>query len=414
MKERFLELANEWMELAAKPVMHERKQIWCALNAIKPIRPAILVETCLMTDYVQESELTSKDAYLRGIEKLMLENIRHARDIGDDFVLEPFLRIPWAVDKGNFGVPIESITATDSFGDSVACTFVHPIKTIDDLSLLKAAQFSCDSDATLQRANILRDAFGDILPVKIGGIDPVYGADGYSPFCGLLITEITLNLFKLVGMENIYFWLYDEPEKLKQLMDFLTEDFINFHRYLEQNSLLANNSDYSLTGGRYGYDNSAPLIDDADIKLSDSWIWCNAEETTSISTQMYEEFIFPCLKRAMQDFGKVYFGCCENIESRWELIKSLDRLKAVSISPFSDVRQMSELLDGKYILSRKPQPAFLALPNPDWDAIAKETKDLAACCKNGKYEIIMRDVYRTHGNKDVLREWVNLVKKIVI
>jgi hypothetical protein len=98
-REKLRRYAEEWMELANLPIIEERKRLWRCLNDKQAERPMVLVETCLMTDYVTDAELTGEDSFLRGIEKLMLENIRHTREVGDDFVLEPYFLLPWSFEK---------------------------------------------------------------------------------------------------------------------------------------------------------------------------------------------------------------------------------------------------------------------------------------------------------------------------
>ncbi len=410
--ERLRVLADMWAEEAHRDKMQERKQIWQALNDFAPIRPAILAETCLMTDYVTEEELLCQDEYLRNIERYMIENIRHAKEIGDDFVLEKYMRIPWDVCISSFGVDIKEKHATDMYGDKVACTFEHPIANKEDVANLRQRTFYINKQETIEKCQRLNEIFKGILPVQIGGIDPVYGSGGYSPFCGLLITEITLNLYKLIGMDNIYFWLYDNPKLFHKLMRFVTDDFIALHKFLEKENLLAYNSDNSLTGGRYGYCNEA--IPKNPITLKDCWLWCNAEETTTISPEMYKEFILPYLKEGASLFGKIYFGCCENIESRWELIKgSIPNIKAVSTSPFSNVEAVGELLGDKYILSKKLQPAYLAQKEPDFANAKKDIQTTLKASKSGNVELILRDVYRVGANRKMFSEWVNLAKSLI-
>ena len=414
--ERLRGLAGRWMECASQPVMAERRRVWTAVNDLQQIRPALLVETCLMTDYVTEDELLCEDAYDRQIEKFLLENVRHAEEVGDDFVLEPRLRVPWAFSASDFGMDIPVKHAVDAEGDSVATAFEHPIRAPEDVERLKPRTFSVDRETTNRRVDALNARFGDVLPVLPGGIDQVYGADGYSPWCGMHITEITLNLFMLIGMNNIYFWLYDEPELFHRLMRFLTDDFLAYNRFLETEKLLTYNADNALTGGRYGYITEAkPEAEPAgNVALKDLWLWCHAEETTTISPGMYKEFFLPYLSEAAALYGKTYFGCCENIDSRWELIrKGIPHLKGVSISPFSDLMRMGEYLGKDYVYSRKPHSAPLAQKAPDMDAARRDIADTLNAAKGCNTEIVLRDVYRLHGRRQTLREWTDMVRSMI-
>ncbi len=404
-QERLTALAQQWQECAHQPMMDERRKIWTAVNDLRQIRPAVLVETCLMTDYVTQEELRCTGEYERNIEKFLIENIRHAQEIGDDFVLEPYLRVPWDFCASDFGVEIGVKHATDTYGDAVATTYVHPIQTPEQVDMLRPRTFGVERATTLRNAERLNELLGGVLPVTVGGIDQVYGAAGYSPWCGMHITELTLNLYMLIGMDNFYYWLYDEPALIHRLMQFLLDDFIRYNQFLENEGLLCYNANNALTGGRYGYCSDVQR----GARMRDLWLWCHAEETTTLSPQMYAEFILPYLAQAAAQYGKIYFGCCENIESRWEQIRdSIKNLRAVSVSPFSNQRAMAEYLRKDYVFSRKPHAGYVA--ELDWEGARKDVRETFLAARDCNLEIILRDVYRLNGRREIFRDWVEMVK----
>ena len=413
-REALRKLASEWMEFANLPVMSERKTLWGSLNAKHAKRPMVLVETCLMTDYVGEDELHGEDPYLRGIEKLMIEYTRHAREIGDDFVLEPYFLLPWELTRDNFGVEVPEQTVKDAYGDELSIRWSHPVSTPEDSKLLHERTFSVDRETTQNRAQLLNEMFGDILPVRIGGVDPVYGAGGgYSPFTGLFLPDITLNLFRLIGMNNMYLWLYEYPDEYHRLMGMITRDFINMVRYLEEQDLLADNNNNVLTGGRYGYNEDGTELQ-RPIKAKDLWLWCTFEETTVISPECFSEFILPYAKLATEIFGKVYYGCCENLDKRYlDIKREIEHIEGVSVAPFTDVTKLCEMLEDDVILSCKPHPAFIAYINPDWESAKKNIVDTVNARKNPNLEFILRDVYRTYGNRKVLADWVEMTRALI-
>ena len=101
-------LAARWMELASLPVMAERRRQWTALKDLRAERPMVLFETWTLENYVAEDELACEDAELRRVEKAMRAVIRQAEEIGDDIVVEPFLRIYWDIERSDFGVPLRA------------------------------------------------------------------------------------------------------------------------------------------------------------------------------------------------------------------------------------------------------------------------------------------------------------------
>ena len=53
----------------SRPVMAERRRQWRAIKDLRMEKPMILVETCMLPDYIGPDELVCEDPYLRNIEK---------------------------------------------------------------------------------------------------------------------------------------------------------------------------------------------------------------------------------------------------------------------------------------------------------------------------------------------------------
>ena len=113
-------------------------------------------------------------------------------------------------------------------------------------------------------------------------------------------------------------------------------------------------------------------------------------------------------------FGMTYYGCCEPLHDRIEyIIKALPNLRAVSVSGWSDLFKMGEILGKDYVYSRKPTPVFISGKNPDWERAGKDIKDTYEATKNGCLEVIVRDVYDINGDIPRIRKWVDMTKSIL-
>ena len=99
-------------------------------------KPMILVETCMLPDYIGPDELVCEDPYLRNIEKSLFEIVRHADEIGDDIVVDPYFRIPWEIEVGDYGLPIEAHHAISTDGRDLAYSFDFSLKTPADADKL--------------------------------------------------------------------------------------------------------------------------------------------------------------------------------------------------------------------------------------------------------------------------------------
>ena len=86
---------------------------------------------------------------------------------------------------------------------------------------------------------------------------------------------------------------------------------------------------------------------------------------------MYEEFIFPYEKPIMERFGLNCYGCCEPLHGRWPASRGIRVSAASPARPGSNVEKMAGYLGDKYIFSLKPNPAALAVPEIDEEAIRR-------------------------------------------
>jgi len=85
----------------------------------------------------------------------------------------------------------------------------------------------------------------------------------------------------------------------------------------------------------------------------------------------------------------------------------------VSVSGWSNIEKMGELLGKKYVFSKKPVPAWVSTPGPNWELVENEAKRTREATKNGCLEIICRDVYSSVVTPQRAVEWVKRWKRIV-
>ena len=399
-KEVLRRLATRWMELAALPVMAERRRLWTALHDLRGERPMVLFETDFLENYVAETELECTGPELRDIEKQMRWMIRHVEEVGDDVVLEPFYRVYWDIEATDYGVPLQAEHARDVLGGDVAYVYEHPIKTPDDIGKLRPRAWCVDHEKTLRRLEMLQGCFGDILPVSLHGT-------------GSHIAALTQDLFKLTGNDNLMQWTYDEPAALHQIMAYLRDDRLAYYGWLERSGLLGyNHTGWELCGsGSPGYTTGLPQPDaDGKPRLSDIWIWMESQETTTISPRMFGEYFLPYMADVSRHFGLVYYGCCEPVHDRWDMIiKAMPNIRSVSVSPWCDQRLMAQKLGHDYVFSRKPKPWLITGNNPDWDALQADARETVTAARDCNLEVVYRDVYRI-GERGCLKRWTEIVR----
>lgn len=413
------ELATKWMEWAANPVIEERKRAWRAVHDLNSERPVILVETDWIDGFVRDDEIKCQDPLLRSVEKSMRIKLRQADELGDDVVFEPHYQLGWRMVFSDFGVPVQIHSAMRP-KESIAYTFSFPIATPQDVRRLRPRTVAVDREESQRRKRVVEDAFGDILPVKLGNYDPfVYEFDlgeyGDLGFTGNYFFGLTWQVYRFIGNDGLLYWVYDAPEAIHELMAYMLEDRTTVFEFFEREGLLAHNTDSQMAGPRmYGYVSDLPDAGAAGpVTLKNLWGWAESQEAANISPAMYKEFVLPYLAKLSERFGLIYYGCCERVDDRLEaILEAIPNLRSVSVSGWSDLQRTADILGRDYVYSRKPVPAHISGPSPNWDLLAKDMKNTYAAARDCHLEILFRDVYTTNGDRERLRRWVDMTKSI--
>lgn len=407
------ELAKRQKEYASLPEMEEKEKNWFDLNMGRPAVPPVVVETWTFDqDMMPEGILRCTSPEARKMEYRLLKQIREYELIHDDKVVPREYPVDYRVEVNEFGIPVEERHAVDAQGRSVGYEYHSPIQDLEeDFHLLKPASLKIDRERTEEEVQLAREVLGDILPVTLRGIPP--------------IIAMPWQASRLLGLEGMMLSMYDCPDAMHELMAYLTDNQNRIMEAYEKEGILTlNNRNQETCMSSYGFTKELPLRvegsprqedspeGDGKIRLKDIWIWAEAEETASISPEMFEEFFLPYMARACSRMGLIYYGCCEPMERNWPgLIQAIPNIRKVSVSPFSNQEQMGEMLRGTGIVfSRKPLANYLSidssLDEEAWKGHIRETLEAARGCQ---CEIIMRDIYQV-GSLEKVRRAVELAK----
>lgn len=401
-------LAQRQAEIAALPVMAQRRRRWTEMNDAKPgARPPFAIETWTFDrDFMPESIFRCTSDLGRALEKSFLRHIRHHEILNDDHVCPDTLDMGWHVWRNEFGIDIETKYAKDSEGVTMGYHFECPIKDLrQGFDMVQPETFGVDREGTLAEKAFLEETFGDILPVAIR-------SGTYGNNC------LTQRLMRLMSMETFFLAMYDAPDQLHALMALLRDNSLRMSRWAEAEGLLVLNNENQCTCGTcFNFTTLLPKgpVEPGHVKLSDMWGYMDSQETVGVSPELFHEFCFPYYRDLAAMFGLVYWGCCEPAHPLWETsLSKLPNLKAVSISRWADQEYMAEALAGTGIIfSRKPNPNLLSLDvelnEAAWAEEIRTTLEITAK-SNVPVEFVVRDVYTMHGNLNNARRAVEIAQ----
>ena len=387
------ELAKRQAEIAALPVMAERKAMWYALNdGGAAARPPVIIETHTFDrDFLPDGVFKCESEPARRVERQLLTNLRNHELIDDDKVIPGTFEVRWFVDIDHYGVAIGRESVPDAQGVVTGYRFLHPIKDLrTDLAKLQPPVCRVDRERTRAWQGFCEELLGDILPVELSGV-------------GFTSVMLTNQVIQLMGMEAFFLAMYDCPDELHQLMAYLRDGALSVMKWAEAEGLLrVNNGNQASFGSSLNFTERLPADGYAGppARLCDMWGCANSQETVGVSPELFHEFCFPYYRDACEPVGLLYYGCCEPAHPFWDDIRRLPHLKKVSISRWCDERFMGEALAGTGVIySRKPDPNFLSVDESlSEDAWATHIRETLEAAPNAAMEFIIRDVYTVHGN----------------
>jgi len=394
------ELASRMAELAGRPIEEKKKELWYAHNDLIPGRPLIFCDPeGGWSEIIPGDNLKCEGKLAQRWEMFLHKEIFWGENMKDDKVIEPYFNIPYCAFESDWGLH-ETTVGGQNKGSYIWET---PIKDFREIDKLHTPQITVDYDKTREYLALAEEVFKDLLKVRIKGI--WWWSFG-----------LTLTLSRLRGLEQIMFDMYDNPDGLHKLMAFLRDGTLCEVEFLEQNGLLSLNCDNTPVGsGGFGWTKQLPQknFDNVHIRTMDMWGFGESQETSGISPSMFDEFVFQYQLPILSRFGLNCYGCCEALNTRWDIIKKIPNLRRVSVSPWADVRDMAEKLQDKYIFSLKPHPGYLAVSPIDEDFIRKSLRGALKITKenNCHVEIIMKDNHTLANNPENAIRWCQIANE---
>ena len=405
-------LAERKARSASTALNQGRREDWYRHNALQGTRPMILAEIQgVMDETVPDSALVCAHPVARRLERSLRHDLYLHEAVRDDFVMEPWIDIPWKVAATPY-VPESELSIhvpKRDDGKIGARRWDPPIRDISrDFGKLRKREFSVDREGTLAEKADLEAVFEGILPVRIRG--------AYWWTFGM-----TWTIIDLIGLESLMLFMYDDPEGLHRLMRFVHDDHVDFAAWLEENGLLNlnNENDYIGSGSR-GHVRELPGpglppqqagSPSRPARSKDLWLLLESQETVGVGPEQFEQFVFPYQLDLAVRFGLVYYGCCEPVHSRWKVIQKIPNLRSVSVSPWADEAFMAEALHGKYVYSRKPNPAHVSTSIFDETAIRADIRHTFEVARGCDIEIVMKDVHTLNGHPERLGRWVQIARE---
>lgn len=392
---KYLECAND--EHNAKCIKLHR-----AVNDLQMIRPVVLIDELPWHEMDMDKELTlqCEDRFLKEIEEYMRQTIYKFKYLRADMIIRPYIPIKKIINSSGIGVDVqEHVLHTSTQNNISSHDYKDQFRGMDDLEKLHSAEITYNQEKTNLCFNLLGDIIGDIIPIKKIGKNHVF----MNPWD---------DIARFRGVTPLLIDIMEEPELSHALIKKLTDIYMDIDdQYLKLG--LFDTEPNSLHSTAILNSTLHPEKDNCDYK--NIWGRGTAQIFASVSKAMHEEFDIEYMKTAIGRCGLVYYGCCEPLDKKIDIVEKIPNLRKISITPWADISIAAEAINKRFAVALKPNPAFVATAALDEETVKKEiTEKLNACKKNNcSCDIVLKDISTCNYNPENIFKWEKIVMDLV-
>jgi len=400
------ELAVQKAEIANLQIHSNKIDLWKKLNSLKQTRPLIWINEIPWHEMNVDDELSLKTetAFAKFLETRIRRTIYCWKHIPVDMVVEPNIICYLVTNNTGFGLSEKvNIASTDINSDIVSREFSPQIQNEVDVEKIKDPKITYDKEKTDEKFLTMLDLFDGILNVEKKGIPGFW----FSPWDELI---------RWWGVQEALTDLMLRPKFVHKVIGRLTDAYLGMlNQYENKNLLSLNNKNFRIGSGGLGYTDDLPQKDFNPEKVRTYDLWgCGAAQIFSdVSPDMHYEFTLQYEIKWMKKFGLNYYGCCEPLDRKIEMLKKVPRLKKISISPWTDIDKAIEEMKGEFVISWKPNPAIFT--ENSWHPehlkmlLTKTIRKFKGC----NVEIIMKDISTVKYEPRRLWDWAKIAMEVV-
>ena len=396
-KEIVRELAKRYLEIASSEQQQKMNRRMKDTNDLKLVRPPVLLDEIPWYQMDIDGDLTCQceDQGARNVETFFRRALFRHKYFRADTVFEPFFRVTMAYDSTGIGLKTkEEVLSTEGENNVVSHSYEDLLENEEDVEKIQIPTFTPRPDKDEKAMAFYTELLGDAIPVKLCGLGTFYHTAWD-------------HIVSLRGMEPVLYDLFDRPEHLHAIRQKLLDVALAEMDFREK--FIGNDPSYPTVHTTPAYVSWAE-----EGGLKQTWLRLNAQPFSEVSPDMHEEFDVDYALKIADRFGYTYYGCCEPLDRKLDVICKIPNLRKIGVSPWAKEEVMAEYMGGKYVYSRKPNPANVAIEtNPE--AIRKETETTVKLCQ--KYgcpvEFILKDISTVSHRPQNLILWANTVAEVL-
>lgn len=391
------DLAKRYAEVAVLPRQQETIDGWRRLNGLDATtRPMVRIDQLPWHELPWgEDRMVHTEGVLAWVEKHFRMTLYAWENFKADMVVLPCVGLPKTIRNDRIG-PTWIVER-----DGLSQHYVEQLKTIEDVRAQETPIIETDPELDRQRLETVHDVLDGILPARLVGVGRHSG--------------LWDRISTLITPERMLYDLIDRPQFMAELIGkFVEMENGVLDQYEEHGLLEAAPPEIHCTGA-FCDELPSPEYDGGKATAKDSWTFSMAQMFSDVSPAMQEEFDILPLKPLLERYGLVYYGCCEPLHHKIDIVRNIRNVRKISLSPWAKKEVAAEAIHGDYVFSAKPNPAHVAMGSFDAELVRKDLTETVEICRrhNTPCELILKDISTVCKDPSRLSEWEKIAMDVV-
>lgn len=402
-REILRDLGGKLAEAAAGQDRAAKAELWRRNNDRDPVRPMVWITEIPWHELAAKDDFLHgrcEDPFLREVEVGLRQQLFQWQHFPADMILDDCVFYPQAWYSSEIGLNVNEDTLQQhEQGGIVSHHYKAQISEPEDIEKIRMPEVRRLDEETGRRRATLEEIFEGIIPVHMRGIRHIW----FTPWD---------RLYTLVDMTEMMYEMIERPDFVSALVsryvDALTHELDQFEAL---GLLHCDPTNIRVGSGGYAYSQDLPVdaAENRQAKCSDLWGCGNAQIFAEISPEMHWEFSLQHEMRWLERWGITYYGCCEQLHEKAEILKRIPNLRKVSCSPRCDIPKAREYGMDDYVLSVKPNPAVVATDGWTPEAARNQIRQILRDTAGTASEIILKDISTIRDDPQRLDDWNRVV-----
>jgi len=400
-------LGEEIAKISSLPVHKEKAELWRRMNDLDSVRPMVWINEIPWNEMNVNDELTLKceHKWARELEDNLRKTIYQWKHMPGDIIVNDYIECPLIIHSTDFGIKEDvNIVKTDETSEIYSRHYKIQIREPDDIEKIKMPRITFFEKATEYSYQAMKNIFDGIIPVKKVGQTHIW----YAPWDYLI---------RWWGVQEAMIDLVMRPEMVHAAYEKIVSAWMTeLDQLVGQNLLSLDCKNTRIGSGGYGYVSDLPGKDynSAYVKPNNMWGCSNAQIFTAVSPEMHWEFAVEHDLKWLGRWGLTYYGCCEHLDRKIDILRGIPNLRKISVSPWCNSEKVINDIGTDYIISRKPSPSIFAESTWSPEGAEAELMDFMEKTERKCHvELIMKDISTVKYQPQRLWDWEKIAMKVV-